>query len=103
MAIDRSWVPSSRRASAAPIPTFKKRFARATFLSDNRTDLARVTLPTLILQCADDVIAPAAVGEYVSRQIAGSTFVPLRASGHCPNLSAPQETIEAIQAFVRSL
>jgi sigma-B regulation protein RsbQ len=84
-------------------PEVQKRFARATFLSDNRADLARVALPTLILQCEDDVIAPPAVGEYVSRQIAGSTFVRLRATGHCPNLSAPGETVEAIRAFVSAL
>jgi len=84
-------------------PEVQKRFARATFLSDNRSDLAKVTIPTLVLQCDDDVIAPLPVGEYVSRQIVGSTFVPLRATGHCPNLSAPQETIEAIEEFVCSL
>lgn len=84
-------------------PDVQKRFARATFLSDNREDLARVRVPTLILQCQDDVIAPQSVGRYVWHQIAGSTFVQLGATGHCPNLSAPEETIEAIQAFVSSL
>jgi sigma-B regulation protein RsbQ len=81
-------------------PEIQKRFARATFLSDNREDLARVRVPTLVLQCSDDVIAPDAVGEYVHRQIAGSRFVKLRATGHCPNLSAPDETVEAIATFL---
>jgi sigma-B regulation protein RsbQ len=81
-------------------PDMAARFARATFLSDNRADLASVELPTLILQCSDDVIAPTAVGEYVHAQIPGSAFVQLSATGHCPNLSAPEETIEAIRAFV---
>lgn len=84
-------------------PEVQRRFARATFLSDNRNDLPRVTVPTLVLQCQDDIIAPEAVGRYVSGRIAGSTYVQLRATGHCPNLSAPQETVEAIQAFVSSL
>ena len=81
-------------------PEIAARFARVTFMSDNRADLATVAVPTLVLQCSDDVIAPAAVGEYVHRQIPGSELVQLAATGHCPNLSAPQETIDAIRAFV---
>jgi sigma-B regulation protein RsbQ len=84
-------------------PEIAKRFARATFLSDNRADLATVTLPTLVLQCADDPIAPDTVGEYVHTGIAGSTLVRLRATGHCPNLSAPAETGAAIAAFLGEL
>jgi sigma-B regulation protein RsbQ len=83
-------------------PTIASRFARVTFLSDNRADLGRVTTPTLILQCSDDVIAPQAVGEYVQGAIPGSRLVMLSATGHCPNLSAPDETAEAIAAFVRT-
>jgi sigma-B regulation protein RsbQ len=80
-------------------PEIASQFARVTFMSDNRADLAAVRVPTLVLQCSDDVIAPRAVGEYVHREITGSTFVQLAATGHCPNLSAPQETIDAIRAF----
>ncbi len=81
-------------------PEIQRRFARVTFLSDNRADLGRVTVPALVVQCSDDVIAPDAVGEYVHRQLAGSQFVKLQAVGHCPNLSAPAETIAAISAFL---
>jgi sigma-B regulation protein RsbQ len=81
-------------------PVIAKEFASVTFTSDNRADLARVTTPTLILQCSDDIIAPPAVGAYVHRHIAGSTLVQLRATGHCPNLSAPAEVVEAIRAYV---
>jgi sigma-B regulation protein RsbQ len=81
-------------------PEVAKRFARATFLSDNRADLAGVKLPTLVLQCSDDPIAPDSVGVYVHGQIAGSTLVKLRATGHCPNLSAPAETVTAIAEFL---
>ena len=81
-------------------PDIARRFARVTFLSDNRADLGRVRTPTLVLQCSDDVIAPMAVGEFVHAGIAGSELVLLDATGHCPNLSAPQETAEAIAAFV---
>jgi sigma-B regulation protein RsbQ len=81
-------------------PEIARQFARVTFLSDNRADLARVTTPSLVLQCADDVIAPLEVGEYVHRSLADSRLVHLRATGHCPNLSAPQETVDAIKAFL---
>jgi sigma-B regulation protein RsbQ len=81
-------------------PEIARHFARVTFLSDNRADLAAVRTPALVLQCADDVIAPTAVGEYVHAQLPGSTLVRMRATGHCPNLSAPDETIAAIRAFL---
>ena len=81
-------------------PEIAKHFARVTFLSDNRADLPAVDVPTLVLQCSEDNIAPIAVGQYVARQIPGSTFVQLRASGHCPHLSDPQETISAIKNFL---
>jgi sigma-B regulation protein RsbQ len=81
-------------------PEIAKAFARVTFTSDNRADLPKVTARTLVLQCSDDVIAPMQVGEYVHRHIPNSNFVLLRATGHCPNLSAPEETISAIRAFV---
>ena len=81
-------------------PGIARQFARVTFLSDNRADLPRVPVRTLVLQCSDDVIAPRSVGEYVHRQIPGSRLVHMKAAGHCPNLSAPEETVAAIQSFV---
>jgi sigma-B regulation protein RsbQ len=81
-------------------PEIAKRFARTTFLSDNRADLDGLATRTLVLQCAEDVIAPRAVGEYVHGKLADSRLVLLQATGHCPNLSAPEETIAAIRAFV---
>jgi sigma-B regulation protein RsbQ len=81
-------------------PDIARHFARVTFMSDNRADLSRVRTPSLVLQCADDVIAPDAVGEYVDRQLADSRLIRLAATGHCPNLSAPEETVGAIEAFL---
>ena len=81
-------------------PEIAKHFARVTFLSDNRDDLERVTTPALVLQCSDDVIAPTAVGEYVHNRLSNSTLVFMNATGHCPNLSAPDETIAAIREFL---
>lgn len=81
-------------------PEIAKHFARTTFTSDNRADLASVDIPVLILQCADDLIAPDYVGEYVRSKMRNATLVKLAATGHCPNLSAPKETVAAIAAFL---
>ena len=81
-------------------PDIAKAFADVTFNSDNRSDLPKVKARTLVLQCSQDVIAPRQVGEYVHRQIPGSTLKYLKATGHCPNLSAPDEVIAAIRDFV---
>ncbi len=81
-------------------PEIAKAFARVTFTSDNRADLPKVSVPTLILQCKEDIIASMAVGEFVHCQIPGSKMVVLDATGHCPNLSAPKEVVSAMQAFV---
>ena len=81
-------------------PQIARHFARVTFLSDNRSDLPRLHTPALVLQCSDDVIAPTSVGEYVHAQLPGSTLVYMNATGHCPNLSAPDETIAAIRAYL---
>jgi sigma-B regulation protein RsbQ len=71
-----------------------------TFLSDNRQDLARVATPSLVLQCAQDAIAPETVGAYVHDRLPNSSYVALNATGHCPNLSAPEETVASIKAFL---
>lgn len=81
-------------------PDVARRFARVTFLSDNRADLSRVRTPTLVLQCTNDAIAPRVVGEYVSSAMPASTFVVLEATGHCPHLSAPDATTAAIADFL---
>ncbi|MGW1727823.1 alpha/beta fold hydrolase [Streptomyces sp. NPDC002306] len=84
-------------------PDIARVFARVTFLSDNRGDLSRVTVPSLVAQCSSDAIAPPEVGAFVHAQIKGSELVTLNATGHCPQLSAPEETAEAISAFTRAL
>jgi sigma-B regulation protein RsbQ len=81
-------------------PDIARQFARVTFLSDNRADLAAVAVPTLVLQCSEDVIAPDVVGRYVHAAVAGSTFTQLAAVGHVPHLSAPGETTAAIRDFL---
>ena len=81
-------------------PEIARHFARATFLADNRADLLEVAVPTLVIQTAQDAIAPVAVGEYVRDALPDSTFVLLDTTGHCPHLSAPDATAEAIEAFI---
>jgi sigma-B regulation protein RsbQ len=100
---DRPELGSELTASfCATDPAIARHFARVTFLSDNRADLARVPTPSLVLQCAADVIAPVEVGAFVHEHLPDSRLVMMAATGHCPNLSAPEETVAAIRAFVDS-
>jgi sigma-B regulation protein RsbQ len=81
-------------------PEIAKHFARVTFLSDNRADLPKLNARTLILQCAQDVIAPESVGRYLHQTLAWSELRLMKATGHCPHLSAPEETIDAMRSFL---
>jgi sigma-B regulation protein RsbQ len=81
-------------------PRIARRFAEATFLSDHRGDLARVRVPSLIMQCSEDAIAPAEVGDYLSRHLDGSTLRVLEATGHCPHMSHPEETVRVIKEYL---
>ncbi|MER5975942.1 alpha/beta hydrolase [Streptomyces sp. NPDC001857] len=84
-------------------PDMARVFARTTFLSDSRDDLKTVRVPTLVLECVQDVIAPREVGAFVHRAVPGSTLVTLDATGHCPHLSAPQATNAALTGFLAEL
>lgn len=81
-------------------PEIAKQFAKTTFLSDSRDLLPKVKIPTLILQCAEDVIAPEEVGVFMHQKMKDSQFVLMEATGHCPNLSAPEETVQAMKQFL---
>jgi sigma-B regulation protein RsbQ len=81
-------------------PIIARRFAEATFFSDNREDLPKVTIPSLIMQCSDDLIAPIEVGNYIKAHLPQSTFKLLRATGHCPHLSHPDETIVVMKEYL---
>ncbi len=84
-------------------PDIAAHFARVTFLSDNRADVPRSSVPALILQCSDDLIAPRSVGEYLHRHLPASTLEIIENVGHCPHLSAPSATSAAIERFIDSL
>jgi len=81
-------------------PVVARAFAQATFLSDNRDDVARVAVPSLILQCSDDMVAPLEVGEYLHAHLPGSTLRVMEATGHCPHMSHPEETIGLMRAYL---
>jgi sigma-B regulation protein RsbQ len=81
-------------------PDIARSFARTTFFSDNREDLEKVSKPSLTLQCSDDIIAPEQIGEFVRQHTPGNTLYQMKATGHCPHISAPGETIKAIKEFL---
>jgi len=84
-------------------PGIARQFAEVTFRSDNRADLPGVRVPTLVLQCREDALAPPPVGTYVHQQIPGSTLALLDTAGHCPHLSAPDQTVAAMRAFLATV
>ena len=81
-------------------PKITRRFAETTFFADNRADLPDVRVPSLIMQCSEDAIAPLEVGNYLHATLPQSTFRLLKATGHCPHISHPQETIEAMKTYL---
>jgi sigma-B regulation protein RsbQ len=81
-------------------PIIARQFAKTTFFSDNRHDLEKLKIPSLILQCSDDIIAPLGVGEYLSQHLSNSELRVMKAKGHCPHLSEPEETISLIQNYL---
>jgi sigma-B regulation protein RsbQ len=89
-----------RESFCSTDPTIARRFAEATFFSDNRNDLGYVETPSLIIQCSDDAIAPAEVGDYLHRHLRNSTLRQAQATGHCPHMSHPDETIEIIKDYL---
>lgn len=83
-------------------PKIAKHFARTTFLSDHRKDVPLSTVPALILQCSDDMVAPLSVGEFLHRHLPVSTLHIIDNVGHCPHMSAPTESSRAIDSFLAS-
>lgn len=83
-------------------PAIARRFAEAMFLSDHRHDVPHVSVPSLIMQCAQDAIAPEAVGQWLARHLPHSTYQALEATGHCPHLTHPEETVRVIRAYLEA-
>lgn len=83
-------------------PVIARRFAEATFLADNRADLAKVSVPALLLQCSEDMVAPIEVGTYLHAEMKGSTLRQMKATGHCPQMSHPEETVAIMKEYLGS-
>ena len=81
-------------------PDIAKHFGRVTFMSDHRADVMLLKHPVLVLQCQDDIIAPLSIGQWLDHNIPHSQLVVMDATGHCPHLSAPDETIAAMRIFL---
>jgi sigma-B regulation protein RsbQ len=101
---DRQELAAELQSSfCATDPRVTRHFARTTFLSDNRADVPKVTTPSLILQCSEDAIAPDSVGEYVHKTLKRATFRKMAATGHCPHMSHPEETIALMKEYLQQV
>lgn len=81
-------------------PVIARQFAKATFFSDNRADLPKLQVPALVLQCSEDIIAPLVVGEYTAARLPQGKLRIMKATGHCPHMSSPEETIQLINEYL---
>lgn len=98
---DRPELSSDLEATFCSIdPVMARQFAEVTFLADNRADLEKVSVPSLILQVSDDVVAPMAVGRYLAENLAHSTLRVIDGTGHCPHVSHPSETIDIVREYL---
>jgi len=81
-------------------PKYAKPFAKATFFSDDRAMLAKLSLPTLILQSKHDNLASTAVGEYMAQFIPNSQLEVVDAHGHCLHMTNPSIVFSYLREFV---
>lgn len=81
-------------------PAIARHFAKVTFMGDNRSDLLAANVPTLVIQCNPDVISPVEVGKYVAEKLPRATYRELKVPGHCPHLTAPDDTARAMHSFL---
>jgi len=81
-------------------PLIATTFAKACFFTDSRQDITKAKVPSLILQCTEDIIAPKGVGEYLKRNMPNSEITYMNTSSHCPHISDPDETILSIKNYL---
>lgn len=81
-------------------PKIAKHFGRVTFLADHRKEMSQVALPTLILQCRADALAPVEVGQWLEARMAQGRMEIIEATGHCPHMTDPEKTIGALRGFL---
>jgi sigma-B regulation protein RsbQ len=81
-------------------PVIAKQFARVTFLSDNRADVPDIPVHSLTIINKEDMISPMVVGEYIHAHAPGNVLIWIEGRGHCPHMSHPKQTAEAILAYI---
>lgn len=82
-------------------PQIAKQFAEVTFYSDYRDTIAKLQVPTLIMQCANDSVVPVEVGYYLHKNIKNSELVILDTRGHYPHISEPKLTVELMNNYLQ--
>ena len=80
--------------------TIAKHFAKVTLTSDCRKLLPAITLPTLILQSEQDSFVPKPVSLYLHQAIKNSLLIHINCLDHCPQLTVPNDIINAIKGFI---
>jgi sigma-B regulation protein RsbQ len=81
-------------------PAIARHFGRVAFTADHRADVPRSSVPALILQCSDDLIAPREVGEYLRRHLPNSMLAMIANVGHCPHFSQPDASYDYMSSFL---
>ena len=66
--------------------------------TDLREEIARISVPTLVINGEHDVATPPADGHFVAQRIVGSRTLTLDAA-HLSNIESPREFSEALLAF----
>lgn len=72
-------------------PTIAKRWAAATFFSDDRAAMQRLQRPVVLLHSTEDALVPAAVRTWFETNMPAALTRILNATGHCPHVSNPGE------------
>ncbi|MFG2226146.1 alpha/beta fold hydrolase [Streptomyces sp. NPDC048644] len=87
-------------AAAQTLPPGTAEHAELTARIDVRADLARVSVPTLVISTTEDLLVSPALHRTVATGIAGAELAEL-ATGHLPFSERPDEWLQLIAAFLR--
>lgn len=90
------------RSFCSTDPHVARQFAEVTFFSDYRDVVPNVPTSSLLVQCADDIVAPPSVSHFLEQHLPDTTLTVLDAAGHCPHMSHPEETTTTIREYLSS-
>ena len=88
------------RSFCSTDPHIARQFAEVTFLSDYREAVPEVPVSSLLVQCQDDIVAPPEVSRYLEKYLPDTTLTMLEVAGHCPHMSHPAATTDAIHDYL---